>query len=395
VSNSSFSFVLEQLEATEANLERLEALCKDIEGLIPSGISFEPVPPYEDNCRAAMELADCLPAIDRWGLNLEFLDLDDIAQTRLDAMEIGEPTAEIDLYRSIENPSRQLREYRFRFNRKRRNLTRDAIDKALDGFDEVIRRATLIVERMDQHEKIPDDILLGMRTHFYEIATLMGSSMARPARWSDLSRHLRFGLARDFQDIATLDWPPVKAHIRANLYAPDEPLPVKVTDLGELEPIKSSATIPTKLNWKNLNDEEFERLIFALISGEPGYENPEWSMKTRAADRGRDVAATRVTADGLSGTLRSRVVIQCKHWLKKSVAPDEIALLREQVKLWEPPRVDVLIIATSGRFTADAVVLVERQTQSDQALRIELWAESHLELLLAARPALIAEFGLR
>ena len=51
--------------------------------------------------------------------------------------------------------------------------------------------------------------------------------------------------------------------------------------------------------------------------------------------------------------------------------------------------------ATSGRFTADAVALIEKQNQSDSALRIEMWAESHLERLLASRPALIAEFSLR
>jgi hypothetical protein len=57
--------------------------------------------------------------------------------------------------------------------------------------------------------------------------------------------------------------------------------------------------------------------------------------------------------------------------------------------------VDVHIIATSGRFTADAVAIIEKQNQSDNALRIEMWTESHLESILAEKPALIAEFGLR
>lgn len=39
----------------------------------------------------------------------------------------------------------------------------------------------------------------------------------------------------------------------------------------------------------------------------------------------------------------------------------------------EPPRVDVLIIATSGRFSADAVQYLERHNQSEAALRIEMW----------------------
>lgn len=112
-------------------------------------------------------------------------------------------------------------------------------------------------------------------------------------------------------------------------------------------------------------------------------------------DRGRDLSVYRVYADPLGGTLRQRVIIQCKHWQSRSVAPANIAALKEQMKLWEPPRVDIHVIATSGRFTSDAVAIVEKHNQSDSALRIEMWPESHLERLLASRPAIIAEFGLR
>jgi hypothetical protein len=55
----------------------------------------------------------------------------------------------------------------------------------------------------------------------------------------------------------------------------------------------------------------------------------------------------------------------------------------------------VQIIATSGRFTSDAVAIIEKHNLSDSALRIEMWPESHLERLLASRPAIIAEFSLR
>jgi hypothetical protein len=66
-----------------------------------------------------------------------------------------------------------------------------------------------------------------------------------------------------------------------------------------------------------------------------------------------------------------------------------------QMKLWEPPRIDALVVATSGRFTSDAVAFIEKHNQSDTSLRIEMWTESHLELLLASRPSMIAEFKLR
>ena len=63
--------------------------------------------------------------------------------------------------------------------------------------------------------------------------------------------------------------------------------------------------------------------------------------------------------------------------------------------LWEPPRVDVLVIAASGHFTKDAVQWIEKHNQEDKALRIEMWPESHLESLLVKRSDLIAEYGLR
>ena len=65
------------------------------------------------------------------------------------------------------------------------------------------------------------------------------------------------------------------------------------------------------------------------------------------------------------------------------------------MELWQPPRVDGLIIATTGRFTVDAISLMERHNQGDHALHIGTWPDSHLEVLLAARPHLIAEFRLR
>lgn len=168
-----------------------------------------------------------------------------------------------------------------------------------------------------------------------------------------------------------------------------------VADLGELVATRPGGSVTTELAWSNLNDDGFERLIFSLISNEPGYENPEWLMRTRAADRGRDLSVTRVTADGLSGTRRQRVVIQCKHWLSKSVALIDVSGARDQMALWPNPPVDVLVIATSGRFTSDAVAWIEQHNQAGVRPQIEMWAESHLERVLASRPALIAEAKLR
>lgn len=110
---------------------------------------------------------------------------------------------------------------------------------------------------------------------------------------------------------------------------------------------------------------------------------------------GRDLSASRVSRDPLSDVTRSRVIVQPKHWLEKSVNLPAVSSVKDQMTLWQSPRVDILIIATTGRFTTDAIAFIEEHNASDRAMRIEMWPESHLERLLAERPGLVAEFRLR
>jgi len=147
-----------------------------------------------------------------------------------------------------------------------------------------------------------------------------------------------------------------------------------------------------ELPWDRLSAADFERLIFNLVSNSQDYENPEWPTHTNAPDQGRDIAVWRILHDELAGTIRQRLVIACKHWQSNSVSVSEIATLLEQMPLWNSPPVDVLVIATSGRFTSDGVRRIETQNQSGNRPRIEMWASSHLERLVAQQPALFNEF---
>jgi hypothetical protein len=57
------------------------------------------------------------------------------------------------------------------------------------------------------------------------------------------------------------------------------------------------------------------------------------------------------------------------------------------MSVWEPPPVDVLVIATSGRFTADAVRWIENHNNARKHPTVEMWPESHLELAVFAGEA--------
>jgi PHP family Zn ribbon phosphoesterase len=322
------------------------------------------------------------------------MDLNSIGQLRLDAKEVGEIQAEISIEEQIEAPGRELAKYRHLLNRKRHHLIRSVMVDKINQIDEILQSLRKALPRSRQTTvKSPDWEKL--REQVQEIDSLLGGAITRPSRWNDLQRHLHFGMGQDLLDIIRLDWPDVKPGLQKVLYDEDEPIPVEVTDLAALASAQPKGEVITKLKWKSLTDEDFERLIFSIISSTPGYENPEWLIHTKAADRGRDLSVYRVVHDSLSGTIRSRVLIQCRHWLTRSVSTSDVTQLKDQITTWEPPKIDVLIITTTGRFTSDAVSVIEKHNAGDRALKIEMWPESHLEGLLAKRPALIAEFRLR
>jgi hypothetical protein len=388
--------ILRAFEATEANILKLERLWEKMQPHIGSGLGFGSNVEYDSSRRSFTDILSHLPAIDGWRLEDTTCSLDEVGQMRFDAAEIGELYAHVAVEDHIEKPGKELAEYRFRFDRQRRLVVRNAVIELITGITEHL--SSIPPDSLDTlapRSQMPENTRAFLQESVEQVDVLLGSSVEKPPRWDDLQRHLAFGMTCDLQDIIRLDWPAVRPAIEAALYGENDPLPVTVADLGSLVIEKSSTPVPTRLNWDKLRPEEFERLIFTLLNGARGYENPEWLMHTNAPDRGRDLSVTRVIADPLTGTRRERVVVQCKHQPKRSIDVREVVTLKEQMQSWGPPRVDTLIIATTGRFSGDAVTRIEAQNHSDHALRIEMWPENHIERLLAERPYLIAEFGLR
>ncbi|MEV6554222.1 restriction endonuclease [Nocardia sp. NPDC051756] len=181
----------------------------------------------------------------------------------------------------------------------------------------------------------------------------------------------------------------------------DQPEPEQsVPDLayvseGSEESDSPNVGVTEGLVWGKLDDSGFERLLFDLFRRFPRYQNVEWLTHTRAPDRGRDLSAERVIVDDGGTTRTERVLIQAKHWKTKSVGPVDICTTLAPMPLWEPPVIRGLIIATSGRFTADAVALAEKHNNDGKLPYLELWPDSRLEALLANHPDLVSRHGLR
>ncbi len=394
-SKSPLMCALEKFEATEANIAKLERLWSELESHIPVGIVYGDDPDYNDKIRAYSLLLGALPMIDGWKPKSSPFTLNEIAQNRMDAWELDEPAITFETEDTFVQPGEEIQDYRFRFNNKRRALIRGPLVKLIDEVDFDIRDLRKKANERDPGLRLESELWVDIRRHITEIEVLLGSSVPKPPRWTDMLDKVKMGTLQDLEDVERRDWPSIKSALEQRIFGADEPIPVGIKDLDEVATTKPSGSIATKLKWSSLDDAEFERLLFVLISNESGYENPEWLMTTRAPDRGRDLSVTRTMSDALSGTIRHRVVIQCKHWQSKSVGVRDIGSAKENMSLWANPRVDVLIIATSGRFSLNAVEWIERHNATGASPRIEMWPESHLEHLLSSRPALIAEFNLR
>jgi hypothetical protein len=168
----------------------------------------------------------------------------------------------------------------------------------------------------------------------------------------------------------------------------DDPMGYSPVDL----PVRRAGL---ELAWQSIDSATFERLIFQLVADTEGYENVDWLMHTNAPDHGRDVSAVRMRRDPLSGHSSQRVAIQCKHWRSRPVRDVDVNAAIVSIGHWQDPPFDVLVIATSGRFTSDAVAWIERYNARGDRPSIEVWNDARLEVLLNERTHLIRTFELR
>lgn len=310
----------------------------------------------------------------------------------------------------MNQPKQELCQYKRRLDQQRIKVVKKSIelmifriDNALSNLNKEFRVAELNHEEIDSDKSLrglrlnaTDDVNWSeLKNSIKQVDFLLGSSISRPKKWYGMERHIKYGQAWDLQDIIKHEWPLVKEGIVSALDTSASLVNLIEDDLANLDTSELKGTVAVKLKWDNLSSDDFERLIFNLLcSDEKNHQNPQWLTQENAPDRGRDLSVYKVYYDELSGTTRKRVIIQCKHWRKTSIATKHICDIKAQITLWEPPVVDILVIATSGRFTSDAITLIEKDNQTNR-LQVEMWPDSHLESLLAKRPDLISEFNLR
>jgi hypothetical protein len=145
---------LKQFEATEANLLKLQRLWDELQTLFPASVSLDHDPEYEDRCRSFESVLRALPMIDGWKPDLCPPDPEGVAATRFDLMELGEPLAEAQFETALWSEGRQIREYRFRLDQKRRALIRDSLLSLMDEFEVCLRGIALPSEELEHYTEL-------------------------------------------------------------------------------------------------------------------------------------------------------------------------------------------------------------------------------------------------
>jgi hypothetical protein len=363
--------LLNTMDRTAANLESLEAVWARAKGLIDDPWVTSSPPEYDDLRRSWDDLLKGLRPIDGWTITDSLPDI-----------EFGS-----------ERPGKDLAEYRYRLSRARRRAVRRRLEELTATVDRLLPTVLSGVLR-DSMDVLAGPDVEQVGAAVMEIQRLLGDTTERRGRWNDLHRHMRFSQGHDWHDIHELDWPSVKADIEAAMLGETDPLPVLEIDLGLASAGDLTGAATTGLPWERLNDDGFERLLFDMLRSFPEHDNVQWLMQTRAPDRGRDLSLDRDLRDSTGSVRHERVIVQAKHWQSRSVRHTDIADTVASVTLWRPI-VTVLIMATSGRFTQDAVAWTEQHNAEGKLPYIDLWPENRLETLLAQKPQIAAAHGLK
>ncbi|MCP5034991.1 MAG: restriction endonuclease [Actinomycetia bacterium] len=259
-------------------------------------------------------------------------------------------------------------------------------------IDELLS-STIEIDAGLQFEPVDDAGWDALGDHWQQIQGLLSTDVPGNGRWSDMGRHLHFAEPHDLRDIVVFDWPSVRQSILDHVFR-DDPLPVEAADLAELSATEPTGPVTTELNWSVLDPDGFERVVLEIVVSSDGYENAKRLMSVNAPDKGRDLSADRIVSEALGGTQRLPVMIQCKHHQSRSVDLDDCVKSLEQAKLWPDAGFRVIVMATSGNFTQQAVEWVEKRAADGEFPAVELLGQSDLERLLAAKPAIRTAFGL-
>ena len=388
---------IEELNKVSVNLQLLKKKWTEIKKLLDylanGNWSQEGKQQYENRCLEFNDILKAIPQIRDIKIRNLLPEYDRVSQEGRDVIGLGEPEMSVSFYSEIFKQDSEISQYEHAFKQERRRLIRNQVQQCVEDIDKILNLLNVNLEEKNPSDPLKPEEINPLRERIRQLDGLMGDSVSRPPRWSDLNRHLHFGLVHDLNDIILLDWPSIKPSIDSLFYGND-PLPIITQDIGDLvDSADKSGKIGTSLNWTVITDEQFERLCADLLKSSPNCENVEWLTPTHASDRGRDLEAFWVCQDVIRGTIRERTLVQCKHRPNKSVSPKDIETF-QNLSITHG-KVDLYLVITSGKFSDLTTQTVDKWNEGNFRPKVELWEHWKLEQLLASHPDIIKLYGLR
>lgn len=388
---------VEELNKVAANLELLKTKWYEIKELLAYPIEghWDPDGKQEYNikCLEFKDLLTGIPNIRDNNIHYLLPDYDDVSQQARQVNDLFEADLTASFYSEIYEQGPEISKYEHVLKSERRKLVRRQVESCLNDVDAILSSLNHIPDERDHSEYLNVDEIKPLTHKIEQLDNLMGDSIQRPPRWSDLVRHLRFGQVHDLNDIILLDWPSIKPAIESS-FRENDPFEINTEDIGDLvDDADESGEIVTSLNWDAITPEQFERLCADLLELSSNYENVEWLTSTNAPDRGCDIRADWAHSDETRGTVREKFVIQCKHRRNSNISASDIEDLRNITITYG--NVDVYLIITSGKFTDQALQVIQEWNENNAKPKVEVWGDWKLEQLLASHPDLIIQYGLR
>ncbi len=381
---------IEELNKVSVNLELLKKKWTEIEQLLPVSGNWiqEDKSQYEIKCFEFKDILETIPKIRDINIRNLLPEYDWVSQGSRDVSDCI-----MEFYSETFAQDSEISKYEHALKRERRRLIRNQVQRCVRDIDKILDLLNVNLEGRDSSDALKPEEINPLKERIRQLDGLMGDSVSRPLRWSDLNRHMHFGLVHDLYDIIRLDWSSIKPSIASFFYG-DDPLPIITQDIGDLvDSADKTGIIGTSLNWASITDVQFERLCADLLKASPNWENVEWLTPTHASDRGKDLEAFWVYQDAARGTIRERTLVQCKHRPNKSVSPKDIETLQNLSVTHG--KADLYLVITSGKFSDQVTQIVDGWNESNSRLKVELWEHWKLEQLLASHPYIIKLYGLR
>ena len=163
---SDLNDVLKKIEATEANLAKLDRIWREIAAMLPSvniGLlggtiaGVEDEPRYQELKRNFEHIRKAMPMLDGFVISNCIVPCESILQNMFDLAELDELSASLDYQYSLTRQGEVLSEYRFRLNVKRRDLAREFVGILSQEITTTLDTLKSEVNEWNEDRKMPQE----------------------------------------------------------------------------------------------------------------------------------------------------------------------------------------------------------------------------------------------